>query len=180
MFTTFFFPTLALSPDAPFYYLYSVFGRFPRILSLHFGLAVLVLWLSAWALLWGKRDSERSKLLRIGSWSVPAGLAYAWIVFALGAALGVGGGALITLVLAPLAAVAVLAPQLFVWELADPLERKIGLACAGTGVFALGSWILCPVWGGARTAAEGTLPLYFGLLAIEHLRLHLRLNHGQF
>jgi len=112
---------------------------------------------------------------------VPASIAYVWISLPVLAIVGVGGSTLILLSLLPPLVIGVFVPQLFILDFLKETERKLSKLCISIGLAAIACWVLSLAVGeNILLVIEALLPLYFGLLAIEYLKIHLRLNGPSF
>lgn len=125
----------------------------------------------------GEHHASRGKSFVIGSWAVPVSIVYVWVSLSVLAVVGVRGSMLMLLSLVPPLVTCVFVPQLFVLDFLTKPEHKLLKVCVGVGLTAIVCWILSLAAGEVMLlTVEALLPLYFGVLAIEYLRVHLRIN----
>ncbi len=170
------------SRGIPIPYIYSAFGLVAINIAMYLFYFVLGVWIAGWALLWGKRESRRPRHIVVGSWMVPLSLSYPWISLAVMLVAGIPRQVMTPIAFVPPMLVAVVVPQLFVLGLLDRLGKRLSRAALGMGIFLVGMW-------GAGTAIgteviqpilEILLPVYLGLLVVEYLGVHLRINGLRF
>ncbi|MDI6642645.1 MAG: hypothetical protein QMD95_01100 [Candidatus Hodarchaeaceae archaeon] len=163
-------------------YVYSAFGPIPTNIAMYILFIVLGIWIAGWALLWGERKTSRPRPVVLGSWMVPLSITYAWVSLAVSLVTGVPRQLMTAIAFAPPLLVAVVAPQLFVRGLLDRRGVKLSNAALGVGFLLVGMWgassfsdieLMMPV-------VEILLPVYLGLLVIEYLGVHLRVNGSRF
>lgn len=177
VFSSFFAFTFMIHQSSPMGTIYSVVGQAPVTLVLYVFLVFFSLWLVGWALLWGEQRAARGRSFVIGSWTVPSSITYVWVSLATLAIAGVRGSLLTLLSLLPPLVAGIFVPQLFVLDFLKKSELKLLKFCVGVGLVAIVCWSLSLAVGESMLlVVEALLPLYFGLLAIEYLRVHLRLN----
>jgi hypothetical protein len=164
-------------PETPTGSVYSVMGRVPMVLVIHAFIILLSLWLLGWALLWGERKTPRGKTFIVGSWAVPCSIVYVWVSLPVLTVAGIGGTALALVALIPPAVISIAVPQLFVADFLRGKDTMFSKACVAVGSGTIIVWASSAAIGEtALMLVEALLPLYFGLLVIEYLRVHTRIN----
>ncbi len=163
-------------------YVHSVFGLVPANITMYIIYIVLGVWIAGWALFWGEHDAPRPRAVVFGSWMVPTSIAYAWVSLAVLLLAGVSRQLMTAIAFVPPLLVAVVAPQLFVRGLLDRLGKRLSRAALGMGFLLVGMWVAGSTWGAESVmpVVEILLPVYLGLLVVEYLGVHLRMNGSRF
>lgn len=163
-------------------YVHSAFGLVPANIAMYILFIVLGIWIAGWALLWGERKTPRPRPVVLGSWIIPTSIAYAWVSLAVLLVAGVPRQLMTAIALVPPLLVAVVAPQLFVRGLLDRLGKRLSKTALGVGFLLVGMWGAGSSLGveSVMPVVEILLPVYLGLLVIEYLGVHLRMNESQF
>lgn len=182
----FFYPTYVVmqtgAHGAPVPYVHSAFGLVAASTALYVLFIVLGIWIAGWALLWGEPRTPRPRAIVLGSWAIPLSIVYVWVSLAGLLVAGVPRQLITAIALVPALLVSVVAPQLFIWGLLHRLEKKFSRVALGMG------FLLVGLWGAGSASGVGLmmpvveilLPVYFGILVIEYLSVHLRLNGSRF
>lgn len=181
VFSLFFYFTFVMAGGFAGSRVYSIFGVIPVNLAVYLFLLTLGVWMGGWAILWGKRDSKRPKSFVWVSWAIPLGLVWVWISILVMVSLGVSSSVINLVSFIPPLIMAVLVPQLFVQELLAGKEKTISKLSVGLGLGSIAVWgVGSSVNSAALPLVEILLPAYFGLLVIEYLSIHLRINGPDF
>jgi hypothetical protein len=159
----------------------SLFGPVPINLVVYFSLFCITVWVSGWAILWGRRESARPKALVLWSWAIPLAIVYVWVSLSLLLVAGVQRWVMNLVSFVPPLLIAVLVPQAFLSGVLDRREKNFALAAVGLGVTVVALWgVGTTVGRGVLPFVEFFLPSYFGVLTVEYLCVHRRVNGPSF
>lgn len=139
-------------------------------------------WMTGWAILWEERKALHSKTFILASWLVPISIVYMMVSLSLAFFLEISSQLMTIISLVPPLIVIITAPQLFIRGMLGRFERLLSRACFGLGIS------LVTLWGAGvllsanflMSVVELVIPVYLGVLILEYLSLHLRLNGWKF
>jgi hypothetical protein len=173
----FYFTYVTTSPGNLAPRIYSVFGPVPVNVAVYIIFFILGTWMAGWALLWGERKSERSRVFVIASWAIPLSIVYIWVSLSVLFVLGFPRSMIAPVSFAPPLLASVLVPQLFVHDVLDRREKSLAKTSVGLGTVAITLWGVSSLSNGMISPLlEIFMPAYFGVLVIEYLSIHMRIN----
>jgi len=176
----FFYPTYPTSGMMT--YVYSVFGQVPNIAAAYILLLAASIWIAGWAILWEDRKAMNSKSFLLTSWLIPISIIYAIVSLSISLMLDISRLLMTVISLIPPMLVVIAAPQIFVRNMLNRFELLLSRACLGLGIFIVAIWGAGVSFGAdfLTHAVELVIPVYLGVLILEYLSLHLRLNGWRF
>jgi hypothetical protein len=155
----------------------SMFGPVPMPLVSYLVFFASMVWVAGWAILWGGKDSARPKEFVLGSWTIPLTIVHVWVSLSILFSLGVERSVACVIAFTPPLIITVIVPQLFVRDLLERRERSVAKLCLGLGIPSAVFWNIGTFIDATALQFFGViLPAYLGLLVIEYLSIHARIN----
>jgi hypothetical protein len=138
--------------------------------------------MTGWAILWEERKALNSRTFILASWLVPISIIYMMVSLSLAFFLEISSQLMTIISLVPPLIVIIAAPQLFIRGMLGGFERLLSRACFGLGTALVMIWGIGVLFGAnfLMPVVELMIPVYLGVLILEYLSLHLRLNGWQF
>jgi hypothetical protein len=176
----FFFPTYTSSGQGT--YIPTIFGQVRTTVAAYILLLAGSIWMAGWAIMWEERKALNSRTFIVTSWLVPISIAYMMVSLFVALLLEISSQLMTIISFVPPLLVVISAPQLLIRGMLGRFEKLLSRACFGFGIF------LVAIWGAGASLGAGFLmpvvelviPVYLGVLILEYLSLHLRLNGWKF